>query len=294
MGRIDLIIDLGSDTDIAAANFLVSKSGLSESKVMDAMNKGAVWLKKKKGGMNRLRRATTALKKGDRIELHYDEKILSITPPSAVCLCDHGNYSVWYKPPGMTAQGTLYGDHCSLMRHAELFFSPPRKVFLVHRLDREASGVMLIAHDKPAAAGLSGLFQKNLITKRYRAEILGDIGEPGQKGEIGFPLDGKSAMTGYQVLSYDQGRNTSTVDIVIRTGRLHQIRRHFDMIGHPVMGDPKYGKGNKNAEGMKLTAVSLMFRCPVIWQEVEFSLPTETRRHGVNNGLTESFLSSSA
>ncbi len=273
VNKMDLKIDLDSDIGATASDYLVSKSGLSKSKVNDAMHKGAVWLKKKRGGMNRLRRATAVLKKGDHIELHYDKKILSITPPSADCLGDRGNYSVWDKPPGMTAQGTLYGDHCSLMRHAELFFSPQRKVFLVHRLDREASGVMLIAHDKPAAAGLSELFQKNLITKRYRAEVLGDLGEKDLKGTMEFPLDGKSAMTEYQVLSYDPERNTSTADIVIRTGRLHQIRRHFEMIGHPVMGDPKYGKGNKNAEGLKLTAVSLRFRCPVTGKEVEFSVP---------------------
>jgi len=269
--KIDLKIDIDSNTDTTAADFLAAKSGLSKSKVKDAMNKGAVWLKKKKGGMNRLRRATAVLNKGDHIELHYDEKILSLTPTSADCLSDRGNYSVWRKPPGMMAQGTLYGDHCSLIRHAELFFSPPRKVFLVHRLDREAAGIMLIAHDKHAAAGLSELFQKNLITKRYRAEVLGVLDD--LRGAIKFPIDEKSAITEYQVLSHDSGKNTSTVDIVIRTGRLHQIRRHLEMIGHPVMGDPKYGKGNKNAEGMRLTAISLKFRCPVSKEEVEFSLP---------------------
>lgn len=256
-----------------ASDLLVSKSGLSKSKVKDAMNKGAVWLKRKKGGMNRLRKATAGLKKGDHIELHYDEKILSLKSPSADCLSDRGDYSVWDKPPGMMAQGTLYGDHCSLMRHAELFFKPKREVFLVHRLDREASGIMLMAHNRRTAARLSEIFQGNLITKRYRAEVLGDFGKNHLRGTIAVPLDDKSAMTEYQVLSYDPLRDTSVVDIIIRTGRLHQIRRHFEMIGHPVMGDPKYGKGNKNTEGLKLTAVSLKFTCPVSNQEVEFSLP---------------------
>jgi tRNA pseudouridine32 synthase/23S rRNA pseudouridine746 synthase len=269
--KIDLKIAVDSNTDITAADFLAAKSGLSKSKVKDAMSKGAVWLKKNKGGMKRLRRATATLKKGDHIELHYDEKILSIKPPPADCLSDRGDYSVWYKPPGLVAQGTMYGDHCSLMRHAELFFKSQREVFLVHRLDREASGVMLIAHTGRAAAGLSEIFQKNLITKRYRAGVLGDFGKKDPKGTIDFPLDGKPAMTEYQVLSYDPASDTSIVDIIIRSGRLHQIRRHFDMIGHPVMGDPKYGKGNKNAEGLKLTAISLKFICPVTKKEVEFS-----------------------
>lgn len=276
MNKIDLKIDVHSGIGVAASDFLASKSGLSKSKVKDAMNKGAVWLKKKKGKIKRLRKATAVLNEGDHVELHYDERVLSVKPPPAECLDDRGAYSVWYKPSGMIAQGTIYGDHCSLMRHAELFFRPQRDVFLVHRLDREASGIMLIAHTRKAAAGLSELFQKSLIAKKYRAEVLGNTGEKGFKGTLDFPLDGKSAITEYQVVSVDPERGTSTVDVFIRTGRLHQIRRHFDMIGHPVMGDPKYGKGNKNTEGLKLTAVSLRFRCPVTGKEVEFSIPQHT------------------
>lgn len=274
MDKIDLKLDIDSDIGVTVSDFLAAKSGLSKSKVKDAMNKGAVWLKKKKGGMKRLRKATAIPSKGDHIELHYDEMILSTKPRSCDCLSDRGAYSVWYKPRGMMAQGTIFGDHCSLIRQAEVFFRPQREVFLVHRLDREASGIMLIAHNRQTAARLSELFQKNLITKRYRADVLGNVGEKGQKNAIDFPLDGKSAITEYQVISFDPERNICVVDIVIRTGRLHQIRRHFDMIGHPVMGDPKYGKGNKNTEGLKLTAVSLGFRCPVSGKEVEYSLST--------------------
>lgn len=49
----------------------------------------------------------------------------------------------------------------------------------------------------------------------------------------------------------------------IETGRLHQIRRHFEMIGHPVIGDPRYGKGNKNNEGLRLKCVEIAFHCPI-------------------------------
>ena len=75
----------------------------------------------------------------------------------------------------------------------------------------------------------------------------------------------------YETVSYDPERNTSVVDVTIKTGRFHQIRRHFDMIGFPVMGDPRYGTGNKNSSGMKLEAVSLEFRCPFGRQQVRFS-----------------------
>jgi tRNA pseudouridine32 synthase/23S rRNA pseudouridine746 synthase len=271
MGKIVLKIDV--ETPGNACDLLAAKSGLSKSRIKDAMNKGAVWLRGKRGGMKRFRRATTRLRAGSHVELYYDEKILSAAPPAAKCLEDRVAYSVWDKPAGLMSQGTKYGDHCSLLRQAGLIFSPPREAYLVHRLDREVSGIMLIAHNSGEAAELSALFAKNLIVKKYRAEVLGLIGETGGRGTIELPLDGKTAVTEYLVLSHDPEMNTSAVEIVIKTGRLHQIRRHFDMIGHPVMGDPKYGQGNKNSEGMKLTAVSLEFLCPVARKRVCFSLP---------------------
>lgn len=273
MSKLTVIKNVDEGTSGTACDFLAAQSGLSKARIKDAMNKGAVWIRKRKGGLRRLRRATAALSAGDRLELYYDERLLSVKPPQAQCLGDLKHYSVWYKPAGLMAQGTMYGDHCSLMRQAELFFKSGREIFLVHRLDREASGVMLLAHSRNAAARLSELFRHNLIIKQYRVEVLGNLSGRGARGTIDLPLDGTSALTEYEVASYDPRSNTSTATVLIRTGRLHQIRRHFEMIGFPVMGDPKYGKGNKNADGMRLAAVSLKFRCPFQGKEVEFTLP---------------------
>ena len=123
MNKIDIKIDIHTDVEMTVSDLLAAKSGLSKSKVKDAMNKGAVWLKKKRGGMKRLRKATAMSNKGDHIELHYDETILLTKPGSCDCLSDRGVYSVWYKPPGMMAQGTIFGDHCSLIRQAVCRYS---------------------------------------------------------------------------------------------------------------------------------------------------------------------------
>lgn len=255
------------------SDFLSQQTGISKAKVKDAMNKGAVWLTKKNGKMKRLRRATRSLIQSDQLELYYDEKTLALQPPVAVCLNDQKHYSVWYKPVGLLAQGTQYGDHCSLMRQAELYFRSLREMFLVHRLDREASGVMLLAHTKEAAAKLSGLFQKNLVTKKYLVEVRGNLTQKILDKTIDLTLDGKTSLTEFAVKLFNPDTNTSIVDVFIKTGRLHQIRRHFDMIGFPVIGDPRYGSGNKNTEGMKLSAVSLSFRCPFLNMEVEYKIP---------------------
>lgn len=270
--KIIIRADIAPGQNETACDFLAARSGLSKGRIKAAMNKGAVRIKRKQGGFKRLRSATAVLFPGDRIELHYDEKLLALKPPEAQCISDLKHYSAWNKPAGVMAQGTEYGDHCSLMRQAELYFTPRREVFLVHRLDREAAGLMLIAHSGDAASKLSALFAGNDIIKTYRVEVLGDLRKKGSEGIIDLPLDGKPAVTEYKVVSYNSESNVSTVEAVIKTGRLHQIRRHFDMLGFPVMGDPKYGTGNKNKEGMKLTAVSLKFLCPLLRKDVEFKL----------------------
>jgi tRNA pseudouridine32 synthase/23S rRNA pseudouridine746 synthase len=258
---------------LVAADFLVAASGLSKTKVKDAMNKGAVWIKRTKGKPNRLRTATAALRPGDQLELYYDAELLAKKPPVANRVADRQNYSIWLKPAGLLAQGTMYGDHCSLMRQADLFFGLQREIFLVHRLDREAVGLMVLAHSSQAAAAFSEIFRNNLIIKKYRTEVRGDLRKKAPQGTIDIPLDNKPAVTAYEVESYNAETDTTLVSVIIKTGRLHQIRRHFDMIGFPVIGDPRYGTDNKNASGMKLEAVSLSFRCPFLKKEVEYKIP---------------------
>ncbi len=249
-----------------ACEFLALHSGLPKARIKDAMNKGAAWICRKGRGRERLRRATSVLKQGDVVELYYDQAILTIDLPQARCLMDLRHYSIWDKPAGLLTQGTEYGDHCSLLRQVELSFSPRRDVYPVHRLDREAQGLVLVAHTSQAAGKLSELFQGHAITKRYQTEVLGLL-EPDQ-GTIDTPLDQRSALTRYSVLSRDPNANVSTLLVEIETGRLHQIRRHLASIGHPVMGDSRYGKGNKDGKPMRLVACVLEFQCPFTGHEV--------------------------
>jgi len=263
---------VGPDDPKTAVDFLAHHAGLSKGRIKNAMNKGAVWLKKTQGKQYRIRRATTALKPGDRLSLYYDEKLLALNPPTEACISDQKRYSVWFKPAGLLTQGTRYGDHCSLLRRVELFFKSKRKVFLIHRLDREAAGIVLVAHDQGAAGKLSRLFQTGSIVKHYRAQVLGDLIQRKPEDTIQLPLDDKPAITEYRAVSYDPPSNTTLVNLIIRTGRKHQIRRHFAMIGFPVMGDPHYGEGNKNTAGLQLTASALEFKCPISGNSRIFNL----------------------
>lgn len=263
-------ITIGPEDVGTACELIATRAGLAKSRVKDAMCKGAVWLTGKRGGRKRLRKATAQLGSGDVLELSYDLRLLAVKPPMAQCLHDAHHYSVWLKPAGLLAQGTDYGDHCSLVRQVEVHFRLKRPVLPVHRLDREAAGLMILAHSKTAAAKLSKLLQDNAIDKQYRVTVLGHPSP--EQGVIELPLDNKPAVTRYTLTAYDQVSGTSVLEVTLKTGRLHQIRRHFVMLGHPVLGDPRYGIGNKNSTGMELVAHRLAFRCPFTRKEVCISL----------------------
>lgn len=274
-GRMELKRTVTADDAPVLVDFLHQHSGLSKQQIKDAANKGAVLLRRA-GTARRVRRAKTSLRNGDRVELHYDRDLLALQPPIARRIADHNTYSVWYKPAGLLAQGNEFGDHCALTRQAELGWTPPRQVWLIHRLDREAAGLMLLAHSKQAAAKLSQQFQHNKVQKQYRVQVRGDIGAIlGQQGCIEQALDGKSARTDFQVLHWDDQTQRSTLQVNIHTGRLHQIRRHLADAGFPVIGDPRYGTGNKSAEGLRLVAVSLAFQCPQRRAQVMVELAPE-------------------
>jgi len=248
---------------LTAADFIAAQTDLPKARVKDAMNKGAVWLKRGKRPQTRLRRAKAELFARDELHVYYDDEVLKRIPGDPRVIEDLDAYSVWYKPAGVLSQGTEWGDHCSILRMAEQACDSTREMYLVHRLDREASGLMLIAHHRRAAADLSKLFEDRKVEKAYRVEVLGKAGELGEKRTINAALDGKEAITHFEVEKFNDYINASTLLVSIDTGRKHQIRRHLAAIGHPVMGDPLYGEGNKNRDGMQLKCIALTFRCPL-------------------------------
>ncbi len=252
---------------------LARRSGLSKTRIKQAMNKGAVWIKRRRGRRRRVRRATTRPVPGDRIELYYDAAILDRQSPAPECVADHANFSVWFKPAGMLTQGTHFGDHCSLLRSVAKAFKHQRQVFPVHRLDREARGLVLIAHDRPTAEGLSKLFRRREVTKGYHAILKGRLRSSPGFHTITAPLDGKPAVTRYRVLEQACAADQTVVAIWIETGRRHQIRRHFEGIAHPLLGDPRYGRGNQDADGLQLWASLLAFICPQCGKKHHYARP---------------------
>ena len=248
-----------------AVDVLALATGLSKSKIKSAMTAGAVWTQKGSKTV-RLRRAKAMLQSGEQISIYYSDKILSDTPIAPTLIVDNKNYSVWNKPVGLMSSGTRFGDHCAINRVVEKILDRP--VFLVHRLDKFAKGVMVLAHSKRCAAILSKQFQDRTIKKIYKAIVTGILDSPMQITES---LDGKDANTKIAAIDHDERHALLQVEIL--TGRKHQIRRHLAGIGLPILGDRQYS--DSRFPQLQLASVSLAFDCPNTGERVTFHLPTE-------------------
>jgi len=187
--------------------------------------------------------------------LHHDHELLLVDKPS-------GLLSV----PG---KGLHLAD--CLMARVQAVFAD---ALLVHRLDRDTSGVMVFAMTRHAQRHLGLQFEKRQVKKTYIARVFGRVGE--KTGTVDLPLivdwpnrplqhvdfeNGKPAVTEWRVLKYEE--NATRMRLFPQTGRSHQLRVHMREIGHPILGDPFYATGEaREAERLMLHAESLRLRHP--------------------------------
>lgn len=199
--------------------------------------------------------------------LHDDHELLLVNKPS-------GLLSV----PGK-------GEHLAdcLMARVQAVFP---QALLVHRLDRDTSGVMVFALTPHAQRHLGLQFEKRMTKKTYVARVSGIL-EP-KTGTVELPLivdwpnrplqkvcheTGKAAQTDWRVMR--SGNGETRVKLMPKTGRSHQLRVHMLAMGHPILGDPFYAKGAdlENYDRLMLHSEELRFRHPDGGQNMKFRAP---------------------
>lgn len=198
------------------------------------------------------------------------------------------------KPARVVTQPGVGHEHDTLLNGLYATFGPqlqnlgaPRDFGLVHRLDRETSGLLVVALSARAYDGLRELFETREVSKYYWAVCHKAPKEP--QGVIKKPIldqlkrknrytsvkfasissAGKPAVTAYRVLS--SNHKAALIEARPITGRLHQVRVHMDLIGAAVLGDSQYGPRNvrKAAPRLALHAHRLVFRHPVTGEELD-------------------------
>lgn len=213
--------------------------------------------------------------------VHEDEHLLVIDKPAGLVV----------HPGSGNAEGTLV--HGLLARYPEIAtVGDAQRPGIVHRLDRDTSGLLVVARTAEAFDALSAAMRSRTVTRRYHTLVWGHLDEP--RGMVDAPIarspreptrmavvvGGRQARTRYEVVArYDQPAPVSELVCLLETGRTHQIRVHLQAIGHSVVGDTRYGGARQAVRAPRqfLHAEHLAFAHPVtdVAVAVDSALPPD-------------------
>ena len=241
------------------------------------------------------------LRAGDRLTVELPEpETLDVLPediPLDIVYEDE-YLLVVNKPSGMVVHPAV-GNHTGTLVNAVMFHCGDQlssingvvRPGIVHRIDKDTSGLLVIAKTDAAHRGLAEQFAVHSIKRAYRAVVYNNIKE--DDGRVDAPIGrnpkdrlkmavvsadkGRRAVTNYHVI--ERSGKFTYVECRLETGRTHQIRVHMAYIGHPLLGDPLYGprKGMSGVTGQVLHAKELGFVHPITGEYMEFDseLPLE-------------------
>ena len=186
---------------------------------------------------------------------------------------NNDDYIVINKSPGVAVQGGTKSFKNLIDIYSKSKFFENSKPYTVHRLDKETSGVMIIAKNRKYAQLFTSLFRVRKIYKTYLAICIGEI-----KNIKGILVDNlkkkennknvfEKAITNYRVLN--KNSQFSLVELKPLTGRKHQLRKQTSLIGHPIVGDDKYSNTIKKSKNLMLHASNIKFK--IDGKNIEFN-----------------------
>lgn len=249
------------DTDGKRLDVFLSEAGLnlSKRKIKSIIDVGGVYINQK-----RVRIASHILRRGDKVRIQYSDETLRLRSqkPEALrdedILYDRDGVIAINKPPGLPSQATMDQAVVHVIPLLESYLKSRGDdrgpLVLVHRLDKETTGVILVAVGAERATWLTEQFRERRVKKTYFAICHGlskrdSFTETAPLTEIdrktgnvrAVHVGGRSAVTHFKVLSYNPSLKLSLMECRPETGRSHQIRVHLDINGLPIVGDKRYG-----------------------------------------------------
>ncbi|MEA4847754.1 MAG: RluA family pseudouridine synthase [Clostridiaceae bacterium] len=217
-----------------------------------------------------------------QLDIIYEDKdIIVINKPQGMVVHPaHGNYS------GTVVNALL--EHCGSLSDYNSFtgINGVMRPGIVHRIDKDTSGIIVVAKTNEAHLSLSGQLKAHTITRKYIALLEGSLKSDDGRVETLIGRDpknrkqmavvstnGKKAVTHYRVL--ERFESNTLIEAMLETGRTHQIRVHMSYLGHPVVGDAVYGfrKQRFDTKGQLLHARVLGFIHPTKKEYMEFEAP---------------------
>ncbi len=264
------------DTDGKRLDVFLSEAGLSLSKrkIKSIIDVGGVYVNQK-----RVRIASHVLRRGDKVRMQYSDEALhrGSQKPEVLrdedILYDHDGVIAINKPPGLPSQATMDQAVVHVIPHLESYLKSRGDqrgpLILVHRLDKETTGVILVAVGADRATWLTEQFRERRVRKTYYAICHGiskrdSFTETAPLTEIdrktgnvrAVHVGGRSAVTHFKVLSVNPSLKLSLLECRPETGRSHQIRVHLDINGLPIVGDKRYGGKQARPLPEELTVLS--------------------------------------
>jgi 23S rRNA pseudouridine1911/1915/1917 synthase len=161
------------------------------------------------------------------------------------------HFAIFDKPSGLIVHPSARSTNYTLLDEIRYYFGD--EASLVHRIDAETSGLVLVSKNKYSHMILSNMFEEKEFLKKYKAIVQNELKEETIiskpiglstgliKIKMTVSLNGKKSKTKIKAISFNKSKNQTLVEAIPYTGRQHQIRVHLDSIGHKIVGDPIYG-----------------------------------------------------
>lgn len=291
-----MILIIDENTEDIRLDLYLSElyEGISRSKIQSAIKSGKVSVN------NEVKKPSYTLKEGDKIEFEnlQEDLVLKIEPeniPLEIVYEDE-NMAVINKPSGMLTHPTPIETSGTLVNALLYKFNDNLSDIngefrrgIVHRLDRNTSGLLMIAKNNKTHEYLADMIKNHNMTKKYRAVLKGDY--PLDEETIDLPIgrhktqphkmtvspDGKPSITILKVL--ERFKEATYVELTLITGRTHQIRVHTSHKNHPIYNDTLYGagQGKIKTEEQVLQSYYLKFAKPFSSEIIELSIEPDEK-----------------